>query len=303
MQAVLHDASAYAEAPFFADVAEAADDERLHAMGEYLLEWAAADADWYDDDGEVPLTDGEDDRYDRSGHAIYDAVRSRLQREVFEVRTPEGEAGPDIDWEPDVSLHADEHGTVWSDVTFLDALRGETDYDWFDGDRDGLIREALEAAADDLADRLGSDDPGDWLEPTHKSRFLPLGATQQEAIDMCNRASYNQALDTADCGASDEATWQDAAGDVMPPGNDGVITVDELARAQATGEEPDRLTNQLDLYVNNVYKPHPATREQVEQVAVERQTLQAVPRSPDGPVEASGDVSADLFDAAVADEP
>ena len=306
MRAALHDASAYVEASHFADVAEAAEDPQVREMGEYLRRWADAGADWYDDDdGEVPFTDGEDDRYDRPGHAIYDAVRTHLNREVFDALTPPGEDGPAIDWEPEPSRHAAPHGTVWGDVTFVDALRGDTDHDWFDGRRDELIREALEAAASDLEERFAGDefddvsdptDPGEWLEPTHKSRFLPLGATQEEAIDMRNRASYNQALDVAGWTASEASTWREAAGDVMPPANDGVITVDELLEAQATGEEPDRLTDQLDLYVDNEYKPHPATREQVEQVATERFTLQALRRSPDDAVAPSGEVSADLFE-------
>lgn len=291
MQAALHDASAHVSSSFLADVAEAADDPQIRAMGAYLREWAAADADWYDGGGDVPFTDGEDDHYDQPGHAIYDEVRSRLQERVFAPLTRPGDVGPGIDWEPDVSTHADEHGTVWSDVTFVDALRGETDYDWFDGRRDELIHEALRAAAASLEERFESTDPEDWLEPTHKSRFLSLGASQQEEIDMRNRASYNQALDAADWRASDEATWQAAASDVLPPGNDGVITSAELATVQATGEEPDRLTNQLDLYINNVYKPHPVTREQVEQVAVQRDTIRTKDGNLDDPFEPVGGVS------------
>jgi len=294
-RAALHDASAHVTAETFARVARGSDDATLREMGEYLQRWADDDADWYDDaDGAVPYTDGEDDRYDQPGHAIYDEVRARLQREVFDVLTAPGEPGPGIDWEPEPSLHANPHGTVGDDVTFVDALAGDTAHDWFGGRpaRDAAIESALAAAAEALSERFDSDDPADWLAPTHKSRFVPLGATQGVAIDMRNRASYNQALDVDGWLSDDEGTWQDAAGDVMPPSNDGVITADELAQTGATGEEPDRLTDQLDLYVNNEYKPHPATRAQVEQVAVERTTLQAVPREPDGTPEAPSGVDA-----------
>jgi penicillin amidase len=280
-RAALHDAAAYASAPFFADAARQSDDPQIRAMGEHLRAWADADADWYDDDdGEIPFTDGEDDRYDQPGHAIYDDLRDRLQREVFDVTTPPGEPGPGIDWEVSVSRHAAPHGTVGDDVTFIDALRGDTDYDWFDGRRDELIREALAETADALSERFETDDPSEWLEPTHKSRFLSLGASQRTEMDMRNRASYNQVLDADGWQSDDEATWQATARDVFPPGNNGVITPAELAQQQATGEEPDRLTDQQELYEDNEYKPHPVTRTQVEATAVSQQTLRAA--GPDG---------------------
>jgi penicillin amidase len=290
--AALHDASAYASSPFFADAAKQADDPQIRAMGEYLQQWADDDADWYDDDdGEIPYTDDEDDRYDQPGHAIYDEVRSRLQEKVFDVTTAPGADGPSFDWEPPVSRHAEPHGRVDSTVTFIDALRGDTDFEWFGGERDELIREALAEAAEALTEDFGSDDPADWLLETHKSRFLSLGGSQQSEMDMRNRASYNQLLDVDGWQADDEAVWQDAAGDVFPPGNNGVITADELAQMQATGEEPDRLTDQLGLYTDNEYKPHPATREQVEAVAVETTTVRTVSRPSPRAVTPSSDVS------------
>lgn len=292
MRAALHDASAYATAPAMAEAASGADDPLVVEMGEYLRAWADAAADWYDDaDGTVPLTDGEDDRYDRPGHAIYDDVRARLQRRVFAALTAPDEPGPDIDWQPPLSRHAEPHGTVGDDVTFRDALAGETVHDWFGGDRDEVLREALAETAAALTERFGSDDPADWLEPTHESRFRSLGGAQPTSFDMRNRSSYNQALDADGWLSSDEATWTAAAGDVLPPGNSGLLTADELVRAQVTGSDPDRLTNQLDLYIENEYKPHPATRTQVEQVATGRTTLRTVDRTPSGPVAPSADVS------------
>jgi len=297
-EAALHDASAYVTAAFFADAAARSDDPQVREMGEYLRQWAADDADWYDDDGgEIPYTDGEDDRYDRPGHAIHDEVRSRLQRTVFDVTTAPDADGPGFDWEPPVSRHAEPHGRVDSDVTFIDALRGETAHDWFDGDRDGLIRAVLAEAATALEERFDSADPGDWLEPTHKSRFLSLGASRQSAMDMRNRASYNQLLDADGWQADDEATWTAAAGDVLPPGNDGVVTADELARLQATDEEPARLTDQLNLYTDNEYKPHPVTRTQVEAVATEATTLRAAGPSSIGPADPPSGVPTGALEA------
>jgi acyl-homoserine lactone acylase PvdQ len=176
-------------------------------------------------------------------------------------------------------------------VTFLDALRGDTDYEWFDGRRDELIREALAETAEALEDRFESPDPAHWLEPVHKSRFRPLGGTQVEAMDMRNRATYNQVLDADGWQSDDEATWQATAGDVIPPGNSGLITADELVQAQAGQGEPDRLTNQLDLYINNEYRPHPVSRTQVEQVAVESTTVRTVSRPSPRNVTLSSDVS------------
>ena len=296
-EAALHDASASVSAPFFADAAADADDPRIREMGEYLRAWAENDADWYDDaDGEIPYTGG-DDRYDRPGHAIYDEVRARLQRAVFDVTTAPDADGPGIDWDPPVSRHAQPHGRVDNDITFVDALRGETSYDWFDGQRDELVRAALVETASALEERFGGADPGDWLEPTHESRFLSLGASARTEMDMRNRASYNQLLDVADWTADDGATWTAGARDVMPPGNDGLLTAADIARLQATGEEPDRLTDQQGLYVDNEYKPHPATRRQVEAVAVESRTLRTAGIGATGPADPPTGVPADALEA------
>ena len=82
-----------------------------------------------------------------------------------------------------------------------------------------------------------------------------------------------------------------------------------LVEQQTTGEEPDRLTDQQELYENNEYKPHPVTGRQVEDVAVSRQTIRTTGpagtggvTTPDGvpaeSLEALGDVLEDPFAAA-----
>ena len=116
-------------------------------------------------------------------------------------------------------------------------------------------------------------------------------------MDMRNRASYNQLLDADGWQADDENTWQAVAGDVMPPGNNGVITGPELAASQAGGDEPARLTDQFGLYTENEYKPHPATRTQVEDVAVEATTIRAVGPSSTGPAEPPSGVPTDSLEA------
>ena len=107
----------------------------------------------------------------------------------------------------------------------------------------------------------------------------------------------SQLLDADGWQADDEDTWQAVAGDVMPPGNNGVITGPELAASQAGGEEPARLTDQFDLYTENEYKPHPATRKQVEDVAVEATTIRAVGPSSTGGTELPSGVPADALEA------
>lgn len=307
-QAALHDATAQVIVPYLVDVAQASDDAQLRAMAEELGGWVNDFCPWHDEPSAgrseeyYPPTHG-NDTYVHAGHAIYDEVRTRLQELTFGDEL--GETLDSIDFEPPVSRHAAPHGTAGDDVTFYDALRGETNYDWFDDAstteterRDDIIEQALKAAAAELEGRFETSDPGDWLQSVHKSRFLSIGATEMEAIDMRNRASYNQAISIQSAIATDGDTWQAAAGDVMPPGNSGHINGVELLRAQATGDEPDRLTDQLDLYVHNEYKPHPVTREQVEQVAVERQQLQATGTAPDGAIEPSVDLPSDVVDIA-----
>jgi acyl-homoserine lactone acylase PvdQ len=314
-QAALHDASAQFTVPYMADVARRSDDAQLRRMGELLTNWRDSYCAWHDerapgpDEPYDPPTDG-DDRYVHAGHAIYDGARKRLQELTFgdeldvsyrrDVADDVPKQYPGIDFEVPVSLHAGDHGEVFDDVTFYDALRGETVYDWFDDVRtdttesaDDLVERALVRTAGELEAEFGTPDPEEWLMEVHESKFLSIGATPRTTIDMRNRSSYNQAIEIeraqkepseAALASEEVGEWATYAGDVLPPGNSGQLTAAELARGQATGEYPDRLTDQLALYVNNVYKPHPVTRRQVEDVADTTETIRTTPERPDAPL-------------------
>lgn len=281
-RAARHDVTAQISVPYLARAALEADDPQLRAMGRQLHDWADADCRW----GEALFGDG-DGPVSHAGHTIYDTVRHHLQRLVFEDELQGGYDRLSLD--PAQGLHADDHGNATEDVTFLDALAGDTTHGWFadatetgltapDADtRDAVIREALRATAKALAKRFESPEPADWRGEVHDSDFIILGATNPLSIPIMNRASYNQAIDL---GAGIEGSR-----DVLPPANTGHVDAVEAARIQATGEEPDRLTDQLELYLDNVYKPHPHIRDHVEEAAVDTQTIRATPEHRSLPVE------------------
>ncbi|MCY4729041.1 hypothetical protein KY092_00550 [Natronomonas gomsonensis] len=194
-----------------------------------------------------------------------------------------GEQMPTLNYDPTAvdgqgggDPHAADHGaTVNKDVTLVSAIDGDTDHRWFDDidgenkvsrvqQRNAVIRKAMQRAADTLSERYGSDDPADWLLENRQSEFAPLGAANPSRIPMSNRSSFQQSIVIGE-GLDDSKS-------VLPPSNSGHQSIDELPLTLA-GDEPDRLTNQLDLYVNFDYKPHPITREQVESQAVEQKTV------------------------------
>jgi len=115
---------------------------------------------------------------------------------------------------------------------------------------------------------------------------------------MSNRASYMQAITAGDGMAG--------AGDVLPPGNSGHVNVPELAASQA-GRGPEGLTDQLELYANYDYKPHPHAPEEVAAVAVKSRMIRATTPSITGPVEPVRDLPADglspLLELQTASEP
>lgn len=271
-----HDSVAWGTAPAMIDAAERSGDDLLRAMGEELERWADDDFAWQDANG--------DGIYDYAGHAIWDQTRRELQSLVFKDEL--GDLMPELHFDPSPGEHAADHGSGTSENTLVDAIDGETVHDWFEDISDvedqstqAVLEEALRRAADTLTERYGTDDPSLWLREEHTSAFVPVGVSSQNEIDMINRASYNQVIAF---GEGLEGSFS-----VLPPGNSGHISADEFAAAQAGGEEPDRLTDQLSDYVNHDPKPHPITRKQVEEVAVEQQTLRPAPsttrRSGGGP--------------------
>lgn len=303
--AAKHDATAQVSAPFMRDAAEGA--EGLEDVARALDEWIGRTATEPDEDPDVvakapgcPWEGGSDDgleaeTMDNPGHTVFDRARRKLQQMVFDDEL-DGRQGT-LDLEPVVSRHASDHGNAGSDVTFIDALRGDTTHDWFadvsdEGGlrepdpevRDAVIREALRRVKFELEDEYG-DDPADWADPGHTTKFLSLGLSNATEIHIQSRSTYNQAIDVGKFNDGDPEVWQANCQDVVPPSNSGQLNAAEGAQVIAQGNEPDRLNDQLEIYAENrSYKPHPHTREQVDQVAVETTTIRATPEHQFTPV-------------------
>lgn len=244
-------------------------DDRLQAMGAELAAWAETD---------YSFRPGSNGTYDNGGMAIWEETRKALQDLVF--RDELGEQTPSLNYDPTEAdgqgggdPHAADHGaTVNEDVTLAAAIDGETDHDWFgppDADRgsrrqrrDAVIREAMGRAAETLEARYGSSDPADWLLENRQSEFSPLGAATPSRVPMTNRSSFPQSTVVGE-GLSNGAT--------LPPSNSGHQNAVELL-GTLSGDEPDRLTDQLDLYANYEYKPLALARPNVETRSVERTT-------------------------------
>jgi penicillin amidase len=243
-------------------------DDQLTAMGEELETWAATD---------YSFRPGSNGTYDNGGMAIWEETRKELQELVF--RDELGEQTPTLNYDPTNAdgmgggdPHAADHGaTVNEDVTLVAAIDGDTEYRWFGSpgdDADGstqseVIRKAMQRAADTLEERYGSPDPADWLLENRQSEFSPLGAANADRVPMTNRSSFPQSYVVGE-GLENGAS--------LPPSNSGHQNVVELLGTLA-GNEPDRLTNQLDLYENFEYKPLPLAREGVEERATAQETL------------------------------
>ncbi len=97
-----------------------------------------------------------------------------------------------------------------------------------------------------------------------QSEFSPLGGTSPRRIPMTNRASYQQSVAVGE----GEGSERDRAKSVLPPANTGHVNVWELVAAQF-GHDPDRLTDQLETYVEFGYTPQPVTRNRVEERTVD----------------------------------
>jgi penicillin amidase len=261
--AATHDSVAFGPVPHMIEAARASSDPQLNAMADELEAWAETGYAWRDED--------DDGRYDDPGHAIYDETMHELLERTFGDEF--GDRFRSLDFEPPVTRHAADHGRADKMVTLVDALEGTTNRDWFDdaetaGDetRGEVLREALEAAADTLTEQFGSPLPSQWLLEEHTSKFMPIGAAKQNEIEMVNRGSWNQVV------ALDQPGLENSRG-IIPPSNSGYISPEELATLQATGTEPDRLTDQLGRYRNFEYRPLPSTRAGVEAVTTTSQTL------------------------------
>jgi acyl-homoserine lactone acylase PvdQ len=229
--------------------------DRIATMGDLLEAWGEQQ---YDYDL------GDDGRY-HPGHAIWDETRSVLHRRIF--RDDLGGLTNDMDYEPSGRGHAADHSDSRHEATFVDALEGKTSYDWLDDDRDAVIRASLREAAAALEDRFDSPNPAEWTRKPHQSTFFTIGQVTGSEIDMVNRGTWIQVL----------AMGQglDGAKGVIPPSNDGHVNTADLVNGRLLdGDEPDRLTNQLELYRNFEYKPFPLMESEVDSVSVDDETLE-----------------------------
>jgi len=265
-------------------------DPDLQPLADALAAWREADAigyPWTAADG-----DGDGEReYVHEGHAVWDETRRQLQSRLFGDEF--GGSQPRVQFEPTPGGHAAAHEDAGPHLLLYRVLQRDTRYDWLEGEPlTQVLRAALRDARAALTERFGSADVDDWHEPEHTLKFAPLGATEQEEIPMQARGSWNQVVDLSDRGRSaDPAVMRRHSGGALPPGNSGQLSVDEFARAQATGEEPGRLTDQLDLYAGFEFKPLPVTREQVEAVTTRTTLLTAEKPALDAPVQPTGKVT------------
>lgn len=131
------------------------------------------------------------------------------------------------------------------------------------------------------------------------SNYLGISATGGETIPRINRGSWNHLV------AFRDEPKRDVAEGVLPPSNTGHLTADEFANYLATGEQPDRLTDQLELYVNFEFKHLPLFREEVEAATERSETLVAGPsprRTPEVSLDERFDASDLPLPDAVSDE-
>lgn len=280
-QAATHDAVAPYTVPALIDAGRMSHDQQLRAMADELRVWRTRRYAWRDAD--------DDGRYDSGGMAIWEETRRELQRLVFEDEL--GDQTLSLMFDPPTTRHAADHGRAHQDTTLVDALAGRTTHDWFEDVTDSndndehtknhVLREALERAARTLEKRYESTDPHDWLLSVRTSTFRSLGASKQTSIEMVNRATYNQAVGIGE--------GFDGSRHALAPSNVGNMTVYEVIATQLWGDEPDRLTEQLDEYVAFEYIPNAYTREQVESIATDQRTLHASHTPVDGPIEPTGE--------------
>lgn len=269
-RASTHDAAAPYTVPALIDAGRATRDPQLQAMAAELETWRGTDYEWRDEN--------DDGHYDSGGMAIWEETRRELQSLVFADEL--AEQTPPVVFDPPLARHAADHGRAHQDTTLVDALAGRTAHDWFvdvaerdliDGSdnwkqrQQFVLQQALQRAATTLENRYDSADPADWKLEVRQCTFRSLGASLQTSIEMINRASYNQAI------AMGEGL--DGSKHVLPPSNTGHLSFWEVLSTRFSDDEPDRLTDQLDEYVNFEYIPHPYTREQVEQLAVEEPNI------------------------------
>ena len=270
--------------PHFVAAARESDDDTLQAVADELETWAFGGGEGPEPGLEAWTEYGDlerwfeteyrfhtfEDRYPNGGVAIYEEASNELLSRALDDHL--GDQAPEFVYNPragdalsgSVDPHAADHGSGGGPQSLLiDALEGRSRYPWLGetrAQRHEALRESLSAAADRLSERFDSDEPSDWRRDVHKSEFFPLGGAALDTITISNRSSYQQSVAIGQ-GAGAE---RDAGESVLPPSNTAHLDIWELVETQL-GEEPDRLTDQLDIYAQFDYKPNPVTREAVEQ--------------------------------------
>jgi acyl-homoserine lactone acylase PvdQ len=130
--------------------------------------------------------------------------------------------------------------------------------------QDAILREAMKDAAETLTEEYGSESPGDWLLDNRESEFFPLGGANSDRVPMTNRSSFVRLIAMRED--------RDRAESVLPPSNTGHLDTWDLLGAQF-GEEPDRLTRELQHYIDFEHKSQPLARHHVEQNATDSTDL------------------------------
>lgn len=236
-------------APRMVEVGRDSNDQQVGAMTDVLSEWVAAGYPWETDDGGH-----------HAGMAIWEAVRSELQDELFEDTL--GDLAPVLEFEPprsvtpgeDRSVHAGDHGnTGHGDLLLARIFADEADHEWLDGDLNGALHRALRRAGEQLSGEFDSERPEEWQRAERTVKFDPMGLLPETDVPIVNRGTYNYVVSPA----------EQRAESVLPPANSGHLSVGAL-RAALDGEASPELSDQQPLFESFEYKPLPLDRAEID---------------------------------------
>ena len=267
-RAGLSSSVAQASIEYMIQAGQGGQNQQLRTMAEELERW-------YDS---YCSYDEEDGKYVFPGMPIWEETRRELQELVYDK--PFNGQWSGLDFEP--TNHAGAHESFNDGgVTLVDALGFRTNHPWVGEtprERDEYVRTAMRRAAETLETRYETSDPQSWLLDARRTPWNLVGLAAPGSIRMSNRASYEILVEVGASFNPDD--W--AAGSLLPPGNSGHLDAVELAATNADeDQEPDRLTDQQELFEAFEYKPMPVRRKEVETVAVEAETVSSVMKRPD----------------------
>lgn len=201
------------------------------------------------------------------GYTVFDAVFPRLLEKTF------------------APTFGDQYGLA---TTFLDFRYGrgtlmralypeetelDTAVDYFDGDRDGVFREAFEEAVAALEDEYG-EDVSEWqsdvqIDPLDNVVLfgMPVGVGDPGEMPWVNRGTENHFVQIGD-----EVV---RAENVLPPGNSGYLSPD--------GEQADHYDDQLEMFIDFEYKDLLFEDDEVAAATVDERVLEPEEDAPDDP--------------------